>query len=687
MDHLVVRRWNPILISAQTMHFHLLSRTHEHVVSPGCRRRTQVPPSWASISLQPFWHVSSRTHQWVQLRLPIVTYNVQTLAEHCKDGLEDGEHWRAALLREQFGLHAIGLQETRAKTQLIQTANFLRIIGGNLQSNGHHGCELWLSTHTPIGWWKDDKPILFGSDTTTVLCAESRLLVVRAQPKELHLSSLYAICHMKEQMRTSKNTGGAFFMRWSADTQDLDFASWWVISMLDWTLWILLMWGDASTVKGPTMESAWVSCWRTDPCGYPARLMIGTLEKIGRGHMPEAPTLDLTMWCYNYEMMSKFKNSYVDYDIQIPILHRDHELVRLDVVCSVSRCKEQKRPRRTYDWEKMATPQGQETLRISLRDAPQVGWDTDVHQHWQCLEDFIHKQLQFHFPKPKCPRRHTIFSDHTWSALDRRKDFKNKLRMWDDFWEESLLRWAVCAWRIRSPLEECFCYVKFQLYSATLLQRYLLHGFREAAADLKKCVKQDKASFIDQVASQAQISKGLDIYQELKKLRIGSKFRKRGPTTLPGFGGAMDCEQSDQIWAEHCSRMEAAVNTSTSRLLQRCRQDGARRLWPSTAFWSFEFTFGLISEHIVATTTILWCFGRLPLFIIWVVIPGYPFFETLQSFIPGIGMGPILIYHLSEEYIPSQFFDAFQFWQCFSTIYQCFLQNVDVIFCHVRSPW
>lgn len=74
------------------------------------------------------------------------------------------------------------------------------------------------------------------------------------------------------------------------------------------------------------------------------------------------------------------------------------------------------------------------------------------------------------------------------------------------------------------------------------------------------------------------------IFYKLKKLRIGSKFRKRGPTTLPGFGGVDDCKTSDQIWADHCSKMEAAVSTSTSRLLQRCRIDGARRLEEFSVF-------------------------------------------------------------------------------------------------------
>ena len=498
-----------------------------------------------------------------------------------KDGIEGGEHWRAALLREQFehrGLHVIGLQETRATNQLlIQTVNYMRVIGGNNQGNGHHGCELWLSMQTPLGW-KDGIPILFTKETTTVLCAESRLLAIRAQPAGT--SFVLIVCHMPHEA-----TDDAMKDHWWNRLND-------VISRYS-RLGFCFVMGDFNA--------------RFDTSNPP--FVGGRLNGEGPDNGDRMRTLveDRSMWLpstfddwhtgedwtwthargtharLDYVVIQlrndvQVQNSYVDYDIQIPILHRDHELVRLDVICSVATCLEKKRSRRAYDWEKMATQQGQEILRQSLRQAPQVGWDTDVHQHWQQLEDYIHLQLQTHFPKPKCPRRHTIFSDQTWTQLDRRKTFKAKLCEWDGLWTESLLRWAICAWRIRATLVEGLCYVKFQLYTVILLQRFLLQGFRDAAFGLKQRVKHDKAEFIDQVASQAQSSKGLDIYQELKKLRIGSKIRKRGPSTLPGFGGAEDYNQSDQIWAEHCSKMEAAVQTTTSRLLQRCRQDGSRRL-------------------------------------------------------------------------------------------------------------
>ena len=527
--------------------------------------------------------VEKRSDMWLSL----ATLNVQTLSEYSPDEVPGGEHWRAALLREQLearGVQVAGLQETRARDKLlIATSNFIRIIGGNPEGNGHHGCELWLSSTTPLGKL-DDKVVMFGRDTVTVLCAEARLLVVRAQPAGL--SFVFVVCHMphegtdqdiKDLWRTKLKDALDRYSRLGFCFILGDFNA--RIDIMNPPFVGARLNGEGSD-NGDRMRtlvedsSMWLPStfdeWHSgnDWTWTHARGTHARLDYI------VAPFRDDVSVCY----------SYVDYDMQLPILHRDHELVRLDVRCTVTKCIEKRQKRRAYDWDKMATPQGREQLRKSLSSAPQIGWDIDVHQHWQHLEDFIHLQLETHFPKPKRPKRHSIFSPSTWQSLDRRRNFKKSLLIWDEAWISFLQKWAISAWRTGESLREGVRYVRLQLYTLILAYKMLLNGFRDAAWELKCGVKQNKAAFVDQVASQAQMTHGMDIFYELKKLRIGSKFRKRGPTTLPGFGGVDDCKTSDQIWADHCSKMEAAVSTSTSRLLQRCRIDGARRLEEFSVF-------------------------------------------------------------------------------------------------------
>ena len=82
----------------------------------------------------------------------MATFNVMTLRNGRTENGESGEDWKAALIRSQFeelGVHVIGLQETRASQScVISTANFTRYISAG--SGGHHGCELWFSTVTPL---------------------------------------------------------------------------------------------------------------------------------------------------------------------------------------------------------------------------------------------------------------------------------------------------------------------------------------------------------------------------------------------------------------------------------------------------------------------------------------------------------------------------------------------------------
>ena len=452
--------------------------------------------------------------------LTVATFNVMTLAEHNGDGVESGEHWRAALLREQLEcrkIHAIGLQETRARSNItLQTANYLRVISGNLDRNGHHGCELWLSKVTPIGW-QDEEPILFDLASTTVLLATSRILAVHTKPRGI--SFVFIVCHLphegtdeaikdswweqlREIIRKHEKLGFCFLLgdfnarldrsnpphvgeKHNGDSSDNEDRL--QLLLEDFSMWL------PSTFLDIHQGSDWT--W-THARGTHARIDYVV-----------APLRDDVC----------VVNSYVDYDMQIPIQHRDHEMVCMEVICSISRCKTKRQPRRNYDWERMATEEGKEKLRMALQNAPKVGWEEDVHHHWERLENYIHDQLQQHFPIPKKPKRHSIFSSTTWQALDLRKNVKRQLCGWDDEWHELMSKWALRSWRLNICLREGFSFVKFQAYLLLLIQRSLLHGFREAARCLKKSVKEDKSNFVDQIATQAQQTRGVDLFAELKR--------------------------------------------------------------------------------------------------------------------------------------------------------------------------
>lgn len=89
----------------------------------------------------------------------------------------------------------------------------------------------------------------------------------------------------------------------------------------------------------------------------------------------------------------KIKESYVEHRILTSTAMRDHEAVVLHVEWQhLQGALKKKEP--NYDWSKMATAEGQEVLRKAILEIPDPGWEVDVHQHWQCLEDGLHRCLE-----------------------------------------------------------------------------------------------------------------------------------------------------------------------------------------------------------------------------------------------------------------------------------------------------
>ena len=153
----------------------------------------------------------------------------------------------------------------------------------------------------------------------------------------------------------------------------------------------------------------------------------------------------------------------------------------------------------------MSSEEGRRTLHAIIDSLPEPDWDIDVHEHWQILEDAIHDGLKQHFPEKQRKKRIDIFSQRTRSFLDKRKHAKRILELHDDYQITSMIHWwpdaTMAMVKARSPMI-----------------------FRTAASELRKSIKQDKADFIDQVVLQADSTKGSDIYQALKPLRIGGFF-------------------------------------------------------------------------------------------------------------------------------------------------------------------
>ena len=228
----------------------------------------------------------------------------------------------------------------------------------------------------------------------------------------------------------------------------------------------------------------------------------------------------------------------------------------------------------------MNTPEGKRKVQQIVKDIPEPSWEVDVHTHWQRLQDGLHAGLAEAFPVRKKDNRGGIFSKGTWQALTRRKHAKMILNRCDELFSELNLRAAVRAWKDGTDL--CLSSRPHTLDKAILVLCHLqgLVAFRNAAKVVRELVKADKASFVESVVDRAEAAHGTDLYKELRPLRIGGRFR-RDATAHPGF--AVDGEQArdhlhnEKLWLRYCAKLEAGVETTTARLLQRARRGATLR--------------------------------------------------------------------------------------------------------------
>ena len=518
-----------------------------------------------------------------EVAIRMCTYNVLTLRDKETPEGQRGEDWKAAFLRGQFadrGYHIVGLQETRASgSTVIRTPDYVRFISSG--ENGHHGCELWIHGGLSIGY-KNDSPITLKPNQCCVVYSDPRILGVTIKAETTTL--VIFVVHVPHE-GTEETTRNAWWEHLEHILQRFK------------NVGTTILLGDLNARFGEEITG------RIGPLLCPKTTKNGTsclrILEVMDGWIPctfpdchEGPG-----WTWTHPRGPKSRIDYVivenngnitdcsswtEFDIQSSLTVRDHEAaaveIRLQLPCQIKI----NRKARAYDWDALHSPEGRQRFQQMVKSIPEVQWDVDVHTHWQRIEDGLHNGLAELFPNQKKKGQNPVFSQHTWTMLDKRKKAKKILDHCDLLLDEQDEIATIKAWRYSTTLREAMETRK--LYRLTILLCHLqgLTRFREVSKSLRIGIKQDKANFVEKVVDKAASAHGTDIFKELRPLRIGGKFRKRGPNTLPGFilegEQATDHLHHEALWLRHCSRLEAGVITSTNRLLQRARKGAGERI-------------------------------------------------------------------------------------------------------------
>ena len=518
---------------------------------------------------------------YVELYFTVGTYNAMTLRDCPTESGQKGVDWTAALLREQFNskqIHVIGIQETRGgQSGIIITSDYVRCVSAG--SQGHHGCEIWFSRTRCLGRAKDSQ-VYFDNNKLTVLYSDTRMMFVHARP--LGVSLIFCVAHAPHD-GTEDNVKQEW---WDALTRRTQKYS---------KMGRLICLGDFNARLGRTVPDCVGDRTSEDTTDNGERLVQWmevsklwaptTYSEVHQGHdwtwtHPRGckARLDYIILAQQEDLWAL--RSYVDTELQTSLTVRDHELAVADLgaFASTMTCPSR---RRNYDWNSMRTEEGRCRLREIIDGLPEPEWSVDVHQHWQILEDAIHDGLQTYFPAPRPMRRIDMFSSSTRSLLDKRKAAKKILDLCDDHHHHLATEASFRAWRDDVGLALTATLQWWPNATLALAKAWCLKVFRTTAAQLRQSIKQDKANYIDEVIGTANSTRGSDIYQALKPLRIGGAFRKKGMAPLPGMQDGNqelgDEKTTDDVWLRHCAKMEAGVFTTTGRLLQRARRDSQQR--------------------------------------------------------------------------------------------------------------
>ena len=519
----------------------------------------------------------------VNFQIRVGSYNVLSLLKRHFDG-EDVESNRAALLRRQLlyaGYHVVGLQETRSNCNtILQADDFIRVVSGD--DSGHHGCEVWLNRKLPFASSQDGKHYV-ETARITVLHHDPRQLFVKLQigGANLILASLHAPHensedNIKELWWKNFNQRLQRFRRQGKCILLGDFNA--RIGGQDGTHV-----GDLAE-ECPNRNGEYLEMALQDHDLWLPSTFSGIHSGLSRTWFhPKGSTarLDYVVLDFCFKQCASW--STVDEQIQVPNNSRDHLLVGNYLGWTEATGSGITKKKPTYDWQAMHTEEGRKQLHCLIQALPEVGWDVDAHTHWQILEDHLHEGLQTAFPATRRPARADMFTNTTWTYLEQRKRLRGHLDEWDVHYEDFKLQLTFKAWRDGMALDAVWEESQLRGYGLLCLRKALIESFRNISKLVRRSAADDKAKYIAEIGNYMAGATNNDVFKALKRLRVGSTFRKRSLVPLPYLtddqtGTAMSWEEKDERWRSHCAKMEAGVTTNTEALTARAIDGSFRRV-------------------------------------------------------------------------------------------------------------
>ena len=511
--------------------------------------------------------------------LQVMTYNVRSL-QKSKTGPDatDFEIYneKASFLKEQvaaLGIHVVGLQETRVSAKAsFRSSDFLRITSGADPPYNLYGCELWFNLRQP--WCStDDLKSTIDPSGVTILFSSPRCLAARLQSNGQSL--VFISLHAPHEGVASEDKD-----RWWQQLRD-GLGKWQKLGSC-----ILL--GDFNARLGDSIDSIVGDrgVGETNDNGHRMQTLMKEFDLWAPSTFSDYHTTGDDTWQHargqsarlDYVVISQAwklesVSSRVLYAIDIGNLGFDNLPVAL-WTCWASDKNVSRKSLPKVDWDFLRTEQGQRQLSQLVSNLPDLPWNLDARTHWDILQTLLQQQLPRQFPGKSIPRRKSFLQNMTWELFAKRKQLRRFLQICDHHFAQLELSESLDIWRYslppRIPVKKHF----LDLCSLVLLRLQILQTFRSNAKELKRQVQKDKADWVNGLADDISQGTTVEMYNNLKLLRIGGRFRKRPLQPHPSVhdDNHTVCQgflERDLVWQKHCARLEAGVPTTTKRLLHR----------------------------------------------------------------------------------------------------------------------
>ena len=466
----------------------------------------------------------------------LCTFNVRSLKEDCTMYMPGScEFIRAQCHEHRY--HIVALQETRARTsQLCDTPDYIRVIAAG--TAGHEGCEIWISKLHPFA--RGEYLTMQG---ITVLHQDPTILVVRLRIANEFL--IVVTAHAPHSGRSREDR-----QRWWRTLSSL------IQSHYDKGKLILL--GDFNAQLGNSLDNhvGDILDRTTTPNGQELADLAEAFNLWIPSTFSHIPQGDPGTWIHPgtkdeirldyYLLDSRFPlqqaRTWIDHGMETTQQGEDHRALALCL--SFLQKKTSGRPRhRQIDEIAIRDPGNAEEVAALIRSVPQPCWETNAHDHYAKWAKELGSSLAERFTQKRMkPRKHYI----------------------------SATTWAIRASKIQRRKQLSYSRQHFPEHCPALVEQLQL-----VAKQLKAALAEDRKCHLETMLAEIDKVPHAQLFAQLRRLGIGAKFRRAGPRALPMMKGPDGCYANDQtesqeIWRQHASALEAGIATDQQDLLSRC---------------------------------------------------------------------------------------------------------------------